>query len=160
MKKERIKLNCLQCGSEHYKLECQLKNGRGKFCTKECANKSRQNGESIKCAFCNSEFYRRFGEQKDAINQFCSKECYFNDRILKAKKSTYLKFGGVHRHILIAEKALGRKLKKGEIVHHIDEDKHNNLIENLAILPSQKFHAQVHFGKKKFEEFKLINLIK
>jgi len=160
MKKERLKLNCLECDKPHYKLECQLKKGRGKFCSKECANKSRQHGETIKCSFCSSEFYRRFGEQKNSINQFCSKECYSNDRILKAKKTTYLKFGSVHRHIFIAEKALGRKLLKGEIVHHIDEDKQNNLIENLAILPSQKFHAEVHFGKIQFEEYKLINLIK
>ena len=160
MKKERLKLNCIECDTVHYKLECQTKKGRGKFCSKECANKNRQHGETVNCSFCNSDFYRRYGEQKDSINQYCSKECYSNDRILNAKKTTYLKFGAVHRHIFIAEKSLGRKLKKGEIVHHIDEDKHNNLIENLAVLPSQKFHAQVHLGKVSFEEYKLINLIK
>ncbi len=36
-------------------------------------------------------------------------------------------------HTLKAEKALGRKLKKGELVHHIDGDKSNNKNSNLLI---------------------------
>jgi hypothetical protein len=60
---------------------------------------------------------------------------------------------------VIAEIALGRKLDSEEIVHHIDEDKHNNLIENLAILPSQEIHARVHFGNYDFDRYRLINII-
>lgn len=157
---KRIELKCLECGVSHFKLKCQLGRGRGKFCSKDCANKNRQNGDSVKCIFCGNEFYRRFGEQKKAINKFCSKDCYSNDRILKAKKTTYLKNGAIHKHILVAEKALKRKLKKGEIVHHIDEDRKNNNINNLAVLPSQTIHAKVHFGNYNFEKYKLINLIK
>ena len=156
--KERIKLNCLRCGKEHLKLDCQLNKGRGKFCSKECANKHRQHGKIIKCALCSNEFYRAFGEQKRAINYFCSKGCYFNSRIVKAKKTTYLKVGGTHIHILVAEKVLNRKLRKGEIVHHIDEDRKNNSIENLAVLPSQNIHAKIHFGNYNFEKYKLTNL--
>lgn len=157
--KTRKELLCLHCGEKHYKLDCQLKKGRGKFCSKDCANKYRQNGSAINCVFCKTEFYRRFGEQKGLVNQFCSKECYSNERILSAKKTTYLKEGGRHIHILVAEKALKRSLNKGEIVHHIDENRKNNNIENLAVLPSQSIHAKVHFGNYDFEKYKLINLI-
>lgn len=158
-KRDRIELICLECGNKHLKLECQLKKGRGKFCSKICANKNRQVGRTIKCLFCEKEFYRRASEEKRNVLQFCSNECYFNNRILNAKKTTYLKEGSVHRHILVAEKALNRKLNKGEIVHHIDEDKKNNNIENLAVLPSQSIHAKVHFGNYNFDKYRLINLI-
>jgi len=43
--------------------------------------------------------------------------------------------------------------------HHIDGNRKNNSIENLAVLPSQKIHAKIHFGNYNFEKYKLINLI-
>lgn len=156
----RIKLKCIQCGRSHSKLACQLKRGRGKFCSRECANKNRQNGLTVNCSFCGVDFYRRFGEQKRAVNQFCSKECYSNNRILNSKKTTYPKTGSKHTHIIVAEKALNRSLIEGEVIHHIDHNRKNNSIENLAVLPSQKIHARVHFGKFDFEKYKLINIIK
>jgi hypothetical protein len=158
-RKERIELICGFCGNKHYKLQCQIGRNRGHFCSKKCANEFRQNGKLIKCEFCGIEFYRRPGDQMDAIKKYCSKECYSNDRVLNAKKTTYLKSGSVHLHILVAEKALNRKLKSGEIVHHIDLNKKNNFIENLAVLPSQAIHASVHFGNIDIEKYKLINMI-
>lgn len=158
-RKQRIELICVGCGKLHYKLECQIGRGRGKFCSKECRDKYRQNGSTLTCRFCGDAFYRRYGEQGKTISAFCSIECYKNSRIKNAKNTTYLKYGAIHRHILIAESALGRKLHPKEIVHHIDEDKHNNLIENLAILPSQEFHAKVHFGDFTFDQYRLINII-
>jgi len=136
-----------------------LTGGRGKFCSKKCANDHRRNGSELSCSFCGDKFYRRFGEQGNTILSFCSLECYRNNRIKTAKPNTYLKYGAIHRHIVIAEIALGRKLNSSEIVHHIDEDRHNNLIENLAILPDQEYHARVHFGKIGFDEYRLINII-
>jgi hypothetical protein len=47
-------------------------------------------------------------------------------------------------HVMIAEKALGRKLIKGEVIHHIDEDKLNNDPSNLFLCPSQAYHMFVH----------------
>ena len=65
---------------------------------------------------------------------------------------TYRKYLGRHEHRVVAEKKLGRPLKKGEIVHHIDGDFRNNDPDNLLILPSQSEHCRIHgFGKKKKE---------
>ena len=47
-------------------------------------------------------------------------------------------------HILIAEAALGRKLKLSEIVHHVDCDRSNNKPGNLVLCPSQAYHALIH----------------
>ena len=47
-------------------------------------------------------------------------------------------------HVLVAEKALGKSLPKGVIVHHVDESKANNKNNNLVICPSAAYHALIH----------------
>jgi hypothetical protein len=44
------------------------------------------------------------------------------------------------------ENKLGRPLKKGEIVHHIDENKSNNSPENLMVM-TQSQHIEMHRAK-------------
>jgi hypothetical protein len=70
-----------------------------------------------------------------------------NSRLGKGEGKSYAKLFGTHLHRLIAEKTIGRPLKKGEIVHHIDGDKRNNTPENLMIM-TQAEHARIHFRKK------------
>lgn len=41
------------------------------------------------------------------------------------------------------EKLLGRKLSKGDFVHHIDRNKNNNNLDNL-FLTDVKQHARIH----------------
>lgn len=52
--------------------------------------------------------------------------------------------GCVYEHILIAEQKLGRELKDGECVHHIDENKRNNDPNNLMIFDSVSSHTSFH----------------
>lgn len=51
--------------------------------------------------------------------------------------------GCVMEHILIAEEKIGRYLKKGEVVHHIDGDKTNNSPDNLLVCTRAE-HVQIH----------------
>lgn len=48
-----------------------------------------------------------------------------------------------YEHVLIAEEMIGRRLTKGEHVHHIDGDKLNNAPENLLVVSDQK-HKLLH----------------
>lgn len=48
-----------------------------------------------------------------------------------------------HKHKVVAEKALGRRLKEGEVVHHIDGDRLNYSNNNLLVC-SARYHRQLH----------------
>jgi hypothetical protein len=53
-------------------------------------------------------------------------------------------FGGKYKeHILIAEQAIGRKLVRGEVVHHIDKNRSNNRKDNLLVCDAA-YHKLIH----------------
>lgn len=49
-------------------------------------------------------------------------------------------------HRLVMSKHLRRKLRPGEVVHHIDGNKLNNRIKNLMLFPNQDEHDKYHRG--------------
>lgn len=57
--------------------------------------------------------------------------------------TTYGKLNGRHAHRVVAEEKIGRALLPGEIVHHIDGNKHNNHPDNLQVM-TQSEHARLH----------------
>ena len=68
----------------------------------------------------------------------------------KALKSGSNK-GFVYEHIKVMTDELGRDIKPGEEVHHLDLDKHNNNPENLLLLTSSshtKLHNWINQGAK------------
>jgi len=54
-------------------------------------------------------------------------------------------------HRLIMEKHIGRKLKRNEVVHHKDENKLNNNLDNLVLM-TKKEHDAYHTNKRHLEE--------
>jgi hypothetical protein len=66
-------------------------------------------------------------------------------RLDSVKPSTYRKRHGRHEHRVVAEQMLGRALMPGEIVHHIDGDKHNNNPSNLQVM-TQDHHLREHLA--------------
>lgn len=46
-------------------------------------------------------------------------------------------------HVVLMEQKIGRRLRRGECVHHIDENKLNNSLDNLALMTIAE-HARVH----------------
>jgi len=82
----------------------------------------------------------RYGDarqvDKNAIRKFKpygNKGC----RYFKTKDGKW-----VHKEV--AEYLLGRKLRKGEIVHHIDLDKLNNCESNIYVYSSNSKHLSIH----------------
>ena len=56
----------------------------------------------------------------------------------------YSKKGYIWEHRVVVERFIGRILEPFEIIHHIDEDKTNNKIENLMVFQSNKEHIKWH----------------
>jgi hypothetical protein len=93
-----------------------IRKSKGIYCSRQCANA----GAARQSATTRGDAQRGRGEGR-----------------------TYRKLNGRHEHRVIAEQKLGRTLRKGEVVHHIDGDRLNNAPENLAVM-TQAEHMRQH----------------
>ena len=101
------------------------------------------------CAYCGEPFLGAVGTN----GKYCTRKCRNSVTKNRLKDGTYLdssgyrqiRVGGKYRreHCLKAEVALGRKLKRGEVVHHINLNKLDNRNENLLIC-TQSYHTMLH----------------
>jgi len=69
------------------------------------------------------------------------------DRRNNMKLNVYPKSGAIHIHRIVAGKVIGRPLKQGEVVHHVNGDKHDHSESNLVVFKSQTEHAEYHARK-------------
>jgi hypothetical protein len=60
--------------------------------------------------------------------------------------------GYAYEHRLVAEKKIGRQLKRSEYVHHKDERKDNNHPDNLEVYPSKAHHFLQHRTKNDWKK--------
>jgi len=79
------------------------------------------------------------GFLKDLFGLFSPKKTYVDERGYERFKDTDKP---VHRWA--AEKKLGRKLKRGEVVHHKNRNKQDNRRSNLWVFSSQAEHDAAH----------------
>ncbi len=97
---------------------------------------------------CKREFTQSW---KDNIRQ--AKIEYYESRAkgTTVKQSGYLEITrGMHKgrrvHDVVMEERIGRHLRKDEVVHHIDGNKLNNVLSNLALMTRSE-HARLHATK-------------
>ena len=57
---------------------------------------------------------------------------------------------GKRQHVLVAERALGKDLPKGAVVHHVNEIKSDNRPENLVICPNESYHRLLHKRQREY----------
>lgn len=141
---------CDWCGKVFYRYPSQIKNKKVRCCSKECLAKYMSKE-------CNPDGYRfrdfsinsrRMSELNRKINpdrmRIETRLKLREARLGSGKGRSYRKFLGRHEHRIIAELMMGRPLRKGEVVHHIDGDKLNNRSDNLMVFASQAEHARHH----------------
>lgn len=124
----RINLFCEECGKPISMSESQFKRSERHFCSRQCHMKQ-----------MNRELnpYRMTPEVRAKLRE---------SRLNSGECKTYEKTYGRHTHRIIAEQKIGRSLKPGEIVHHIDGNKRNNNPDNLVVM-TQSEHCRLHFTK-------------
>lgn len=122
---------CYRCGKDFERYPGKQKNKRT-FCSRDCYNL--QLGEDNLNRRVNQKGGLTFGERKKIRES----------RLGTGEGKSYEKTFGRHTHRIVMEDKIGRKLKKGEVVHHIDGDRRNNHPENLMVFSSQADHLDWH----------------
>lgn len=74
---------CKQCGKEFKTVPAVINKGNGKYCSKECYNKTFPQKVKCNCLECNKEFYVTPSRLKERRGKYCSKKCQY-----KAKNTT------------------------------------------------------------------------
>ena len=117
------------------------------------------------CDRCGDKFYRYASEMNRKNrpknkNIYCSRKCRAKGYYIDGDGYIYVSaknhpnrnnIGYVRLHRLIVEKHIGRYLDKNEIVHHKDENKTNNHINNLEITTFSE-HSKNHAIRWKRDE--------
>ena len=119
----KTKRNCANCGNELEILPYVAKAKVHSFCNKECCN----------------EWQRREPNEGPRKGRTVYGKgyawVYDPDRPKNRRR--------IHEHTLIGEQTLGRRLKQGELVHHINMNKTDNRHCNLLIC-DQWYHRWLH----------------
>lgn len=117
---------CMECAKKFQIYPCRAKEShRGKFCSMKCFHTYRVKND------CNT--MDKNPNWKGGRKNF---QGYIK---IRTQKNLY-----EFEHRVVAEKTIGRKLKRKEIVHHINGVKNDNRPENLIVIGSQSEHAKAH----------------
>lgn len=136
---------CEHCGNTFEPMRSEVIEGRGRFCSMVCygawfsINKAGENNPHFGIKL-SPDHCKHIGDAHRG-------EKHYNWKNGHKMQNGYVFIkvgdGYVQEHRLVAEKALGRKLKRGEEVHHINGDRTDNRNCNLLIC-DKGYHMGLH----------------
>lgn len=134
-------LICKQCGGPR-KIGRRLCGQCNKNRLKEIARSKPRYTYNNVCVACKENFIAWRKTQ-----ELCSK-CILDMRAIAGRVKASNKYikdtnGKSNFHRTVSQEAIGRKLAKNEVVHHIDCNYLNNSLDNLMIM-SRSAHARLH----------------
>jgi endogenous inhibitor of DNA gyrase (YacG/DUF329 family) len=158
-------INCDFCSKKFYKKPSQIKLCLRNFCSNECSHKARRSGKIKKCHICKKEAYKELRYLKQS-RFFCSKKCQMiwlsshykgkNHPNWTTGESSYKEAmvqGSKIKQCIICSKDDQRILS----VHHLDQNRKNNILENLVWV-CRNCHHLIHCYES--EKLKLVKLLK
>ena len=123
---KKQKVLCAQCGKPVYKPLYKIKRTINFFCNTKCMGEwNSKNKRGVNSPLFGGDHINWYGYKVALVSQ-------------KEKKTKY-----IAEHRIIAERALGKRLKRDEVVHHIDLDKTNNKNNNLLVC-THSYHRTIH----------------
>ena len=147
---------CAWCNKPVIRYPSQFKNRINVFCSRKCQHcyeTKALNPEQYQKNFTKSgEFLSEHNAEFNKVRMTDAVRAKVRASHLAKNRNngkTYAKFYGKHEHRIVAEEKIGRKLKPGEVVHHIDGNKRNNSPDNLMVFSSQAEHAAYHRNNRK-----------
>lgn len=117
---------CTRCGKEMYRSPSHRKRGGRPFCSRQCHMKTLN--EELNPTRMTPEVRRKL------------RECHLETGEGKCYAKLYSRLA----HRVVAEQMLGRPLREGEVVHHIDGDIRNYSPDNLQVFASGSEHTKHH----------------
>lgn len=130
-------LFCKVCGEKFIVPDWEIRKRDPKYCSRKCSGKVNP---------------ARFKPGKEHWN-YKNGSMVDSDGYIRVldMDNPRAKSGYVLEHILVMEKYLGRMLTKDEVVHHKNENRKDNRIENLQLMTRAEhvsYHNDVRFGRK------------
>ena len=154
---------CNICPKEFYVKPSHQKIGYGKYCSIKCKAECQQKGKFIKCDICRKKSWKMPKELKHSKSGkfFCSKSCqtFWRNKTYVGPNHANWKGGwSIYRNILIRSgcvkicKRCGNDDVRILAVHHIDQNRKNNDINNLTWL-CHNCHFLIHNDRQERDKF-------
>jgi hypothetical protein len=149
---------CHICGRAVLRRPGELKKNKHNFCSIDCYRKHQATtGRAGKaCKSCGETFwgFSSLLKKNECCSRICSsllrrkrhgRKAFLDDDGYWCITPKYSEDGGarIRVHSFIAAKALGRPLKDGEIVHHVNLNTKDNRHRNLLIC-TKGYHRKIH----------------
>ena len=153
---DRIEVSCSNCNMKIIRLDCKIKGRKNIFCNQKCKAEWQVNNLVGK----KNTFYGKTHTNKtiNKLRASAKKRC-----CIPSNNPSYGKFGeeahgwkgGSNDYYhMEARRIMGyyisRKLKEGEVVHHLDHNIKNNQIDNLYLFHTGGEHSKYHWIKIRF----------
>ena len=129
----KVKLCCLNCKKDFEILRWEYHQKQRRrtskyYCSAKCKNKVQRLGGELSPSW------------KGGRRMYPSQKGYVMLRVAPNKR--------MFEHRFLMEKHLGRKLKVGEVVHHINGNPSDNRVENLVVCRSAGYHTSTYHPRK------------
>ena len=145
---------CKNCPNSFYAKPSVILKGNGKYCSTNCQYAVQKTGKDVMCDVCGVVTYKRPQDLRRSKSKkfFCGKSCqtrWRNQIYIGEKHKNFTTGESSYREVMNRSGLLKRcRLCKTEdartiAVHHIDKNRQNNKIENLAWL-CHNCHFLVH----------------
>jgi hypothetical protein len=159
-------MKCKKCGDEFYAKPSHVLRGRGKFCSHWCARSARFTGKKVTCNLCGTFAYKqkRFLERSKSGKFFCSKSCQtiWRNQFFSGDRHKNWKGGRfTYRRALLKDSTekVCTLCRIDDLrvlaAHHIDMNRDNNSVKNLAWL-CHNCHYLVHHDNVELRRFQKI----